>query len=102
MDKGGAVPDVFIPHRRLVVGVGHADVSLGDQFLCLVRQLFRGHVHRLNCAVPGHGDLMVLAEGTAQITPEASHGQNQAPEPEAAQGLLFKGGQGQTGESAVV
>ena len=31
MDEGGAVPDLLISHQRLVVGVGHTDVSLGNQ-----------------------------------------------------------------------
>ena len=73
MDSGGAVPDVLVAHQRLVVGVGHANVSPGDQLRRLVRQPLRGHVHGLDCAVPSHGDLMVLAEGTAEVAAEAAH-----------------------------
>ena len=73
MDKGGAVPDVLVAHQRLVVGIRHADVSLGNQLFCFVRQLLRGHVHRSDHTVPGHGNLMVLTEGTAKVAAEAAH-----------------------------
>ena len=56
----------------------------------------------LDCALPGHRNLVVLSEETAEVTAEAVHRQNQASGPETTQGLFSMGVQGQTGELAVI
>ena len=69
--QGGAVPDVLIAHQRLVVGIGYSDITVCPQL-----QRRRGQFRRLKLPVPGHGNLVVLAEGTSQIAAEATYGQN--------------------------
>ena len=101
MHQPGAVPHIFIAHQGLVVGVGHPDVPPAAQFQCGLCQLFRG-------AVPGEafgarrGNFGVLAEGAAEIAPEAPRRQNQAAGVEPPQGLFLDGVQGQGGEAAIV
>ena len=65
MNQGGTVLDVLITNQRLVVGVGHPDVTVAFQLQRLVGQRLRGHLRHFKLPVPGHGDFVVLAKGTA-------------------------------------
>ena len=101
MSKLCAVPDILPAHQRLIVGEGEADVALRYEIESLLYQLLRGDIQRSSGLVR-HGDLRVLAEGTAEVAPVAAGGEDELAGAESAQRLFFHRIQIQSGELAVV
>ena len=102
MDQSGAVPDVLITDQRLIVGVGHPDISIGPQLQRFAGQRLRGYLRRFQFPVSGHGYFMILAEGTVQVAPKAAHRQNHTAGVEPPQRLFLNGIQCQTGQFSIV
>ena len=85
----GRIPDKFIPNQRLVIGESHADIPT---VLILLRQSgkrFRRSLLPVRLSAVRHGNLIILAKGTGQVTAEAPHGKNPASGEKTAQRLLF-------------
>src|SRR5699024_4931992 len=107
-DQLRRIPDKFISHKRFIVGVCHSDIFSSvpvPAAAAVCRQLCQFLGRNLPACRPGgirHGDLVVLAERTGQIAPEASHRQDQAPGKKLSQRLLLYGIQRQRRDLPII
>lgn len=95
------VPHELIVGEGLVIGERDADVPLRLQFLRQSDELVRGVELRPDVVVPRLGDLVVLAERTAQVAPVAADREDHAPGPEPCERFLFDWVQLQRGHFTV-
>ena len=96
------IPHELPSHQGFVIGKSNADIASVPQIQCQITELLRGVVLGIRSLLPGCGDLIILAEGTAQTASEASDRQDPAARIKAGQRLFFNGIQSKCRQLSVI
>ena len=100
-DQTRRISHILISHQRLIVGKCHSDISLSPALVSQIRQFIRTHLCVFRLLLICHGYIMILAEGTGQITSITAHGKDPAARMEVPERLLLNGIQHQAGQPAI-